>query len=272
MKSVTVIATVVLTLAVGCSNPKPANKAELKGYTTLHAAAAANDLKAVEKLLRERTPPDTPDAEDVTALHRAARDNQLEMTELLLRYNASPDIRTGRGWTALHLAAMKGRLETIEMLIRFGADATIQTPEGDNALHLAVLSGDAVVVEEILRDVSAQASKPDAPNPNGKETLLRQTNASGASPFQLAIEKGKWDVVGALLSSGADPNAATKDGRLPLHEAVRAGNYNAITLLMTYGAQPTFRDSKGQTAFDVAAALNRPELTEFLAKMTPAAQ
>ncbi|MDX9973397.1 MAG: ankyrin repeat domain-containing protein [FCB group bacterium] len=272
MKFTITVAPVILALAVGCSDAKPANKTELKGYTTLHAAAAANDLKAVEELLRERTPPDTPDAEGVTALHRAARDNQLEMTELLLRYHARPDIRTGRGWTALHLAAMKGRIETIEMLIRFGADATITTPEGDNALHLAVTGGDSVVVEEILRDVAAQASKPDAANPNAKEALMQQANAKGATPFQLAIEKGKWDVVGAMLSGGANPNATTKSGRLPLHEAVRAANYNAITLLMTYGAQPMLRDSSGQTAFDVAAAMNRPELTEFLARMVPAAQ
>jgi ankyrin repeat protein len=55
-----------------------------------------------------------------------------------------------------------------------------------------------------------------------------------------------------LVESGADINAADKNGATPLHRAVRGRCARAVKFLLKAGADPTLRNKPGSTAFHLA--------------------
>lgn len=68
------------------------------------------------------------------------------------------------------------------------------------------------------------------------ETRLRR--AAGSGCFQM-VQK--------LLEMGIDPNSADEMGRTPLHVAACKGFSDIVGLLVTSGANPNLRDCVGNT-------------------------
>ena len=56
------------------------------------------------------------------------------------------------------------------------------------------------------------------------------------TPLYHACRRGDIEMVRALLSQGADPNAAAKNGSTPLHCAAESGNLTAVRMLLAEGA------------------------------------
>jgi len=89
----------------------------------------------------------------------------------------------------------------------------------------------------------------------------------GNTAIGLAIEKGKINVLGALLSmAGADVNVRNASGWTPLMVAVEVGMPKAIEMLVAKGADETIRleDKRGYTVVHQAAALDKPTCLEVL--------
>lgn len=64
--------------------------------------------------------------------------------------------------------------------------------------------------------------------------------------------EAKAPLVKLLLKYNSNPNSLGIDNETPLHTAVRNKNYLAVQLLLSYGADINLKNSKNETAFDLA--------------------
>lgn len=71
----------------------------------------------------------------------------------------------------------------------------------------------------------------------GKDPTYSHGRYESNSPLELAVINDHWQVVGILLSAGADPNyrVSRYDG-YPIYTAVKSGNLQCASLLLTNGA------------------------------------
>eukprot|EP01084_Bolivina_argentea_P213319 362320_1 len=123
-------------------------------------------------------------------LNEAAALNDSEMVNILLSYGADVHLLDRHSkrlsWTALHHAAKEGAVMAISSLLEVcGAEEIIDLPDevGNCPLHIAVAFNHSEATLLLLQAVA---------DPN-------LVNASGLSPYSLAIEDGYMDIAEILL-------------------------------------------------------------------------
>ena len=206
--------------------------------TTLAAADAARARKTLEERLVPLTPAEL--------LQRAARDD-VEVLGLLLEAGVRPDAAEPggfrAGWTALHHAASRRDGKALTLLLKAGAPVNAQAKNGMTALCVAVGEGypsnvadllaaraDATLVcrdgRTALHEATARAGEP---RPSIVTVLLKAgaridaVDAAGQTALMLAAGRAQGLAnVEVLLSGGAKPDLAARNGRTALHEAVAA--------------------------------------------------
>ncbi len=85
------------------------------------------------------------------------------------------------------------------------------------------------------------------------------------TPLHEAIERGDYEEVKQLITSGADLHAREK-GRTPLHRAACCGHTEIVKLLIDEGANVNAKDGHGWRALDYASEKGRKEVVELLRK------
>ena len=95
---------------------------------SLHDAAAAGDMSAVDLLLSAGLSSNELNARRSTPLHIAALKGHREIAALLLAHGADPNAANMGGSTPLHAAVEMGQHELAELLVSSGADAS--SPSG----------------------------------------------------------------------------------------------------------------------------------------------
>lgn len=114
--------------------------------------------------------------------------------------------------------------------------------EGDTALHMAAAAFQRPVAELLLAHGAA----------------CRAKNRRRAEPLHYAADANHWDpaaqadVIGYLVSVGADPNAVDRSGVAPLHRAVRTRSLAAVRALVDGGADVRQRNGSGSTPLHLA--------------------
>jgi ankyrin repeat protein len=166
--------------------------------------------------------------------------------------------------TALYEAARSGRVERALELIQAGADPRALPPaDARDQRSLAVLA--AVLPDlRLLRLLIA------------KGIDLNQAHA-GMTPL-LAATRDSWhgrpDAVTTLLTNGADPRQADRDGNTPLHHAARSSDPGVAALLRDAAADLDARNAEGLTPLGIACMAGNWRLARFLlecgAKAEPA--
>ncbi len=96
-----------------------------------------------------------------------------------------------------------------------------------------------------------------------RELLAAQTNpdtvVNGNTPLMLAAKVGQSEIVGELLSAGAqiDNPALSSERRSPLMVAITSNNPDVVALLLSKGASVTRKDYRGMSAMDHAVITDR---------------
>lgn len=110
----------------------------------------------------------------------------------LLTAGANVNAASTDGRTALFAATMAGNVDTVTLLLRNGAQVNSTMRDGRRCLDLAALTGHADVIQQLVR---AGASV----------NALTQGVRGGATALFMAVSRGHFEAVKALLELGADP-------------------------------------------------------------------
>lgn len=178
-------------------------------------------------------------------LHDAVSRKDLDATTRIIR--ASPDCvdaRNDRGRTPLHVAAQNGQHDIVKLLISKGAEVDARSGWKYTPLTFAAESGRRGVVVTLL-DSGAD---------------LEAVTRDGSTPLHRAVLKeGKnaQKLLAILLIRGASCDTLNKEGLTALQSAVSAGNLSNVRTLCVFGADPSFKNARGENAFDVSRSLEK---------------
>lgn len=170
----------------------------------------AKNLEEVEAFIRDgRIDVDCLDSDGLAALHHASIKRCKELVNCLISVRATVDVLTTDALTPLYYAVKEGHLDIARLLLDYGAniDAVVDS-DGFTILGTAIKRGYAGMVELLLeRGADKDSSK-----------VLQ-----GLTPLSLALSHGARasEVVGLLLSKGADCWKLNEDGTTCLFHAVR---------------------------------------------------
>ena len=180
------------------------------GSSLLHSFSVLGCFEVVKLLWEKGAQPSILKIDDSTLLHSAVRTQdrtqdheRAKILEIFLSSddrclgNSMPiDYQNSRGWTALKLAARKNLEQCVEVLLKRGADPDIVDHEMYTPLHNAVFNAD--IVKLLL----------------SKAKTINSQNEDGETALCLATTKGLVDSALTLLEGGADPNIASKEGKM----------------------------------------------------------
>ncbi|MFN7924253.1 MAG: ankyrin repeat domain-containing protein [Bryobacteraceae bacterium] len=221
------LATIAIAASVCVAAP-----ARVGSSRTLIETIRSGDLDATRAMLDTGADPNTKDAEGTPAVMNAALYGTAAHVKLLLDRGAKPDTPNATDSTALIWAA--GDPDKAKVLIAAGADVNAQSKFGRTALMAAAgVAGNASTVKLLLEkgakvDVRDNIDAiPVLPTGGGKGTALIDASRSG-----------DVESVRALISAGADVNAATPTGVTALSEAVMFQRAEIVRVLLDKGASP----------------------------------
>jgi uncharacterized protein len=227
----------------------------------------------------------------------ATRAGNLEMVKLLLSSGADVNQTDANNTSPLLLALVNGHLDVAAFLLEKGADPNITDGFGRAALFGAVDSRNAGYYAnplagenkadslELIEQLLKRGAKPNTqttavvPEPGWQQTDGSWVNFTGQTPFLRAALSGDVKVMRLLLSHGADPNIATREGTTPLMAAAGI-NYvfgrtytnsseeslQAVKLCLESGANVNAQNSLGLAAIHGAANRGSDDIVRLLAE------
>lgn len=214
-----------------------------QNQTALMWAAAERHPAVVQTLIEAKADLLAHTKNGFTALHFAAREGDIESARLLLDAGVNVDVRS-QGATPLLVATMRGQVPAALFLLERGADPNIGDA-GLTPLHWASATWENGTANPVYGFVEPMAGIPD--------------------------RQGKLQLVKALLSHGANPNArmakpkpsfaggfTDATGATPFLLASSVDDLEVMRLLLSAGADPKLMTTSNTTAVMAAAALSRP--------------
>jgi ankyrin repeat protein len=242
--------------------------AEADGTTALHWAVRQNDLELVERLLKTGADPSTANRYGVTPLNLAAINGHATMIERLLDAGADVNTVGTDGETPLMTVARGGHVDAAEVLLSRGA--TVDARElwhGQTALMWATAQGHAPMMRMLLAhgaDVNARSNEEKWERQVTSEPRDKWLPPGGLTPLMFAAREGCVACIDVLKEAGADFNATTPDGISSTILALINGHYDVAGALVEAGTDPNLLDYVGRGAlyaaidFNTMPSSNRP--------------
>ena len=223
----------LLSSAVLTASAPPVNaqvgpsKAEQAAYKGLHAAAHSGNVARIHKLVSQKHKINARDAHGRTPLMVATFAGKLDAVAALIEAGANTALLENDKYDALTIAAVDGNTKMVELLIEKGARTDLTTSVYDGtALIAAAHLGHVGVVTALI----AGGAPLDHVN-NLKWTALIESIVLGDGG------KNHTEVLGALVTAGANVNLADGQGRTPLALAKARGYAAMIEILTAAGAK-----------------------------------
>ena len=241
------------------------------GSAPLHQAVRANDLPAVESLIKGGADVKAATRYGVTPMHIAAMNGNAAILRRLLSAGADVNTASPGGETALMTAARTGNVEAVSLLLERGANVNAKDAvRSQTALMWAVTENHPAVVKLLASrgaDVKAQTA---ITQPRGEYTPARAGGASGngiirqralptkdggMTPLLFAVRDGNVAMTRLLLELGADINQTSGNRTSPLLIALLNGQVALATELLERGANPNLTDDYKRGALFAAIEL-----------------
>ncbi len=220
-RSLAMIACIVLTFT--CTR---AISKESANSCPLHAAAAADNAAAIEKLLSEGAELDARDRSGSTALLVATRANSVHAARALIEAGANVNAQDNIHDSAYLYAGARGHLDILKMTLAHGADLKSTNRYGGTALIPAAERGHV----ETVRTLVEAGVDVDHVNNLGWTALLEAIILGrGGEQHQRIVD--------ILLAAGASPYIADREGVSPLQHARSRGYREIEKALLDAGAR-----------------------------------
>jgi uncharacterized protein len=259
-------------------------KAARKAQDALIAAAKQGDLGQVRAQLQAGTDVNARDGSQRTPLLHAVRAGQLPVIRVLMDARPDLDVRDQDGRTALMEAARRKEALPAIYLVAAGADVNLADKTGWTALMFAAKEGTLAAARAIIRsprqssldalakDTSALSLAVD----RGRHELVRALIEAGAGvrkpevggrALQLAAEKEQAAIVRTLMEAKAPLGFAAWENELALHAAAARGHWSVVEALLEAGVEADQADRGGQTALMRAAAGGHDKVVASLLRL-----
>ena len=198
-------------------------KPDNEGRTPLYMASFYGYLKMVEVILGENALVDNASNDGSTPLMAAAQQGHLDTVLLLLKHNANIHMATNEGSTALYRAASNGHKDVVEALVFAKAKIERFAYKKFTSLHIAAGTNRYGVVKYMLE------------HPIAKSIINDVTNEYHSTPLASAIRwGGDLKMVKLLVSEGADTTIKDRTGKAPLQMAIGKGKNDIVNYLREY--------------------------------------
>ncbi|EFQ36061.1 hypothetical protein CGRA01v4_06034 [Colletotrichum graminicola] len=196
-----------------------------EGYTPLICAIRANQIEAVEFLIRSGADHSTKDSctgKKKPPLFHAAECGFVPIAELLMTNGADTKERSWSGQPFFVEVANSDQLEMIRLFLSWGCDANTSAISGRTIFTHAVQAG-SLPHMKLLQEFGADMNARDL---------------SGQPPLHMALGQNRMDIVSFLLEHGADPNATDLTGSSMIISALHKKKYDLVKMLLVRGADP----------------------------------
>lgn len=157
---------------------------------------------------------------------------------------------------AMHAAAARGDLATLRRHVEGNAQLDLRDAHGYTAIHVAARENQVEAVDLLIQHGIS-------PSIQGPLNL---------QPIHLAAREGHTRMVRHLLDSGVPVNTQDLIGATPLHWAADQNQMDVARLLLDCGADVQIRNTKRETAEDVARKFGHEEMVELLRTWEPPAE
>jgi ankyrin repeat protein len=185
------------------------------------------------------------------------------------------------GKTAFGAACLRGHRDVMRVLIERGGINIHKAEEADDGttgrytpVFRAAEAGYADIVDLLLDHGADSNVALWAAAGRGHKEVMQRVLFRGADPSTVlwdytvlmkAVAHKQTEAVRLLLDVGADLNAQVPTtGRTALMRAAEQNFSPVMALLLGRGADTSLRDSKGETALDIARRLNKAAMVEML--------
>ena len=189
-------------------------------------AAARGDADRLKQLIAAGAPLDPVDGSKQTPLLLAVQNNHLAAAVLLIEAGSNINAQAANMDSPWLLAGARGRTDMLRHMIPKGPDLSLRNRFGGNALIPACERAHVETVQLLL------TTRIDVNHVNnlGWTCLLEIVILGDGGPRHVEVTR-------LVLSAGADPNIADKDGVSPLTHARRKGQSEVARLIMEAGGK-----------------------------------
>ncbi|HKR22530.1 MAG TPA: ankyrin repeat domain-containing protein [Pyrinomonadaceae bacterium] len=201
-----------------------------------------------------------------------------DVSKVKMMLDEDPSLASARdenGVSVIMKASYYGKRDVVAVLLDSSAELDV--------FEAAVTGQTTLLIDLIAHDPSlANAYSPDVFTPLGFAVFFGQPQVvkalleSGAevnaasresmkvTPLASAAAAKQTEIARMLIAHGANVNAVAASGHIPLHEASATGNVELVRLLIENGANVNAKTDDGKTPLDFATEYNRPEVIEVL--------
>ncbi|HRZ38501.1 MAG TPA: ankyrin repeat domain-containing protein [Candidatus Paceibacterota bacterium] len=235
------------------------NARDRGGRTPLVRAILRRQPAVARLLLERKADPNVLDEEGSSALVQALLQKQESLVELLLDHQANVDARVRApdpegDWTVLFRAVWDGEVALARRLLDAGAEVNARATSGITPVHWAVIQNRPAMLELLLE----------------RKAGVNARDSGDNTPLHYALSNGQpnAEMIEALLTAGADPNALGWGGTWPPLAYLagydpKNGPAALAGILLEHGADVNGSCTNGWTALHRAAQSNRPDLAEL---------
>jgi len=233
---------------------------EADGTTALHWAVRQDDLELVERMLRAGADVSAANRYGVTPLKLAAVDGNAKLLKRLLDAGGDANAVGTDGETLLMTAARGGHVEAAALLLERGAEVDAREGwHGQTALMWAAAQGHPAMLRELIShgaDVNARSNHEEWERQVTSEPRDKWLPPGGLTPLLFAARENCLACLPVLIEAGADVNATTPDGISATVIALINGHFDVAGALLEAGTDPNLADYTGRTALYAAIDFN----------------
>ena len=235
------------------------------GYTPLLKAVDVKhpSLEIIRLLIKYGADVHAEAGEHATAFSMARDKRQWDIVHILVTHGIDINKREANGSTELTGAAYASPPEYVRGLIANGADVNLTDSDGETPLMYAAKSGELKSLNVLL----AHGANVNAKDKRGTTALMESACFATENGFICYPE-----IAASLVKRKAQVNARDYRGQMALMMVARVGedddtdkeDIKFARILLDNGARADFKNTRGQTALQIARAEHNPAIVKML--------